>query len=172
MVGYIASHLVHNCEILTVEEIEIDCVKNSNTNNDCCYETHGCEYIPNIHAQSPFKSRPLRQVIVTPPPNKEPPLIGRQNGEFFDGAEFHWIRGRSSGMRAHSRPITMGGRATPCSGPDVLRGTMDEVSSHVSLDLPTARSPKRWFRLIFGSDDGRAYVPIQWLRCRGWSESA
>jgi hypothetical protein len=35
---------------------------------------------------------------------------------------------------------------------------MDEVSSHVRLDLPTtaARSPQRLFRLVFGSHDGRA----------------
>ena len=29
--------------------------------------------------------------------------------------------------------------------------TMDEVSSHVRLDLPTARPPKRLFHLVFGS---------------------
>jgi len=41
---------------------------------------------------------------------------------------------------------------------NVPRGTMDEVSSHVRLDLPTtaARSPQRLFRLVFGSHDGRA----------------
>ena len=33
---------------------------------------------------------------------------------------------------------------------------MDEVSSHVRLDLPTARSPQRLFRLVFGSHDGTA----------------
>jgi hypothetical protein len=41
---------------------------------------------------------------------------------------------------------------------NVPRGTMDEVSSHVCLDLPTtaARSPQRLFHLVFGSHDGRA----------------
>ena len=43
---------------------------------------------------------------------------------------------------------------------DVPRGTMDEVSSHVRLDLPTVRSPLRLFRLVFGSHDGTAYVSI------------
>ena len=38
---------------------------------------------------------------------------------------------------------------------DVPRGTMDEVSSHVRLDLPTARPPPRLFHLVFGSHDGR-----------------
>ena len=37
---------------------------------------------------------------------------------------------------------------------------MDEVSSHVRLDLPTARSPQRLFHLVFGPHDGTAYVPI------------
>jgi len=36
---------------------------------------------------------------------------------------------------------------------------MDEVSSHVRLDLPTARPPKRSFHLVFESHDGRADVP-------------
>jgi hypothetical protein len=35
---------------------------------------------------------------------------------------------------------------------------MDEVSSHVRLDLPTATPPKRSFHLVFESHDGRAYV--------------
>jgi hypothetical protein len=43
---------------------------------------------------------------------------------------------------------------------NVPRGTMDEVSSHVRLDLPTARSPQRLFHLVFGPHDGTAYVPI------------
>jgi hypothetical protein len=38
--------------------------------------------------------------------------------------------------------------------------TMDEVSSHVRLDLPTARPLKRSFHLVFESHDGRADVPI------------
>jgi hypothetical protein len=34
---------------------------------------------------------------------------------------------------------------------------MDEVSSHVRLDLPfTARPPQRLFHLVLGSHDGRA----------------
>jgi len=37
---------------------------------------------------------------------------------------------------------------------------MDEVSSRVCLDLPTARPPKRSFHLVFESHDGRACVPI------------
>src|SRR6266567_1952695 len=41
---------------------------------------------------------------------------------------------------------------------DVPRGTMDEVSSHVCLDLPflTARPPDRLFHLVLESHDGRA----------------
>jgi len=37
---------------------------------------------------------------------------------------------------------------------------MDEVSSRVRLDLPTARPPERSFHLVVESHDGRAYVPI------------
>ena len=33
---------------------------------------------------------------------------------------------------------------------------MDEVSSHVCLDLPTARPPNRSFHLVFESHDGPA----------------
>jgi hypothetical protein len=32
---------------------------------------------------------------------------------------------------------------------------MDEVSSHVRLDLPTARPPLRLFRLVLGYHDGK-----------------
>ena len=44
----------------------------------------------------------------------------------------------------------------------VPRGTMDEVSSHVCLDLPfaTVRPSLRLFHLVFESHDGRALVPI------------
>ena len=42
----------------------------------------------------------------------------------------------------------------------VPRGTIDEVSSHVCLDLPSARPPKRSFHLVLEPDDGRALVPI------------
>src|SRR6516162_11519592 len=43
---------------------------------------------------------------------------------------------------------------------NVPRGTMDEVSSYVRLDLPTtARPPIRLSHLVFESHDGRAYVP-------------
>ena len=42
----------------------------------------------------------------------------------------------------------------------VPRGTTDEVSSHVRLDLPAVRSPQRLFHFVFGSHDGTAYVPI------------
>ncbi|MBO0718584.1 MAG: hypothetical protein J2P55_14775 [Rhizobiales bacterium] len=34
------------------------------------------------------------------------------------------------------------------------------MSSHVCLDLPTARPPKRSFHLVFEPHDGTAYVPI------------
>jgi len=38
---------------------------------------------------------------------------------------------------------------------------MDEVSSHVRLDLPTmARPPKRLFHLVFESHDGTTDVSI------------
>jgi hypothetical protein len=46
---------------------------------------------------------------------------------------------------------------------DVPRGTMDEVSSHVRLDLPfrlTARPLHRLLLLILESHNGRAFVPI------------
>jgi hypothetical protein len=43
---------------------------------------------------------------------------------------------------------------------DVRRGTMDEVSSLIRLDLPLARPRERLFHLIFGSHVGRALVPI------------
>ena len=46
---------------------------------------------------------------------------------------------------------------------DVPRGTMDEVSSHVRLDLPfrlTARPLQRLFHLILESHNGRALAPI------------
>ena len=46
---------------------------------------------------------------------------------------------------------------------DVPRGTMDEVSSHVCLNLPfklTTRPRIRLFYLILESHDGRALVPI------------
>ena len=44
----------------------------------------------------------------------------------------------------------------------VPRGTMDEVSSHVGLDLPivTGKPRKRLFHLVLESHGGRAYVPI------------
>src|ERR1700740_19750 len=60
-------------------------------------------------------------------------------------------------------PITTGGNSSSTQRWNgVPRGTMDEVSSHVCLDLPTrsARPPERSFHLIFESYDGRAYVPI------------
>jgi hypothetical protein len=41
----------------------------------------------------------------------------------------------------------------------VPRGTTDEVSSHVCLDLPTARPSQRSFHLVFESHTGRALVP-------------
>jgi hypothetical protein len=43
------------------------------------------------------------------------------------------------------------------------RGTMDEVSSHVRLNLPfelTTRPPDRLFYLVLESHNGRALVPI------------
>ena len=42
----------------------------------------------------------------------------------------------------------------------VPRGTTDEVSSHVCLDLPTARPSQRSFHLVLESHDGRALAPI------------
>src|SRR5262249_48781895 len=46
---------------------------------------------------------------------------------------------------------------------NVPRGTMDEVSSQVRLNLPfklTTRPPLRLFHLVLESHDGRALVPI------------
>jgi len=50
---------------------------------------------------------------------------------------------------------------------------MDEVSSHVRLDLPTrsARPPKRSFHLVFESHDGRALVPIPKRSTSPWATS-
>ena len=45
----------------------------------------------------------------------------------------------------------------------IPRGTMDEVSSHVRLDLPfrlTARPLQRLLHLILESHNGRALAPI------------
>jgi hypothetical protein len=43
---------------------------------------------------------------------------------------------------------------------DVPRGMMDEVSSYVRLDPPSARPPQRLVRIVLESHDGRALVPI------------
>jgi hypothetical protein len=37
---------------------------------------------------------------------------------------------------------------------------MDEVSSHVRLDLPIGKAAVKIVPLVLESDDGRAYVPI------------
>src|SRR5436190_16130719 len=52
----------------------------------------------------------------------------------------------------------------------VPRGTMDEVSSHVRLDLSffTVRPRQRLFRLVFVSHDGRALVPIPKRSASSW----
>src|SRR6516164_11463307 len=69
--------------------------------------------------------------------------------------------GKQRRHESHSRPIAIGGKSSSTRRwTDVPCGTMDEVSSHVRLDLPTARPPNRLFHLVFGSHDGRALVPI------------
>src|SRR5262245_40746791 len=60
--------------------------------------------------------------------------------------------------RSGSNPIGGNSRSTP-QWNDVPRGTMDEVSSHVRLNLPfklTTRPPERLFYLVLESHDGRA----------------
>jgi hypothetical protein len=64
--------------------------------------------------------------------------------------------------RSESNPIGESSRSTQ-QWKDVPRGTMDEVSSHVCLNLPfklTARPPERLFYLVLESHGGRALVPI------------
>src|SRR6516164_5010875 len=64
--------------------------------------------------------------------------------------------------RSGSNPIGENSRSTQ-QWKDVPRGTMDEVSSHVCLNLPfklTTRPRIRLFCLILESHDGRALVPI------------
>ena len=66
------------------------------------------------------------------------------------------------GHRSGSNPVGENSRSTQ-QWKDVPRGTMDEVSSHVRLNLPfklTTRPPERLFYLILESHDGRALVPI------------
>src|ERR1044072_8181325 len=63
--------------------------------------------------------------------------------------------------REHSTRSEVGGNSSSTKRWNgVPRGTMDEVSSHVCLDLPPARPLKRSFHLVFESHDGTAYVPI------------
>ena len=81
---------------------------------------------------------------------------------WVDGTEFRWTReGRGSGMRTVTGSIAIGENSSSTQRwKDVPRGTMDEVSSYVRLDLPfslTARPPKRLFRLVLESHDGRCY---------------
>ena len=55
---------------------------------------------------------------------------------WVDGTEFRWTRRSCSGMRA-ARSQSIGGNASSTERwKDVPRGTMDEVSSFVRLDLP------------------------------------
>src|ERR1700747_2436108 len=60
--------------------------------------------------------------------------------------------------RSGSNPIGENSRSTQ-QWKDVPRGTMDEVSSHVCLNLPfklTTRPRERFFSLVLESHDGRA----------------
>src|SRR4029450_4324378 len=64
--------------------------------------------------------------------------------------------------RSGSNPIGENSSSTQ-QGKDGPRGTMDEVSSHVRLNLPfklTTRPPERLLHLVLESHDGRALVPI------------
>jgi hypothetical protein len=71
-------------------------------------------------------------------------------------------RDRDYESRSGSNPIGENSRSTQ-QWKDVPRGTMDEVSSHVRLNLPfklTTRPRLRLFYLVLESHDGRALVPI------------
>jgi hypothetical protein len=65
--------------------------------------------------------------------------------------------------RRSTRPNELGGNPSSTQWWNgVSRGTMDEVSSNVGLDLPivTGKPRKRLFHLVLESHGGRAYVPI------------
>ena len=67
----------------------------------------------------------------------------------------------SSINRSGSNPIGENSRSTQ-QWKDVPRGTMDEVSSHICLNLPfklTTRPRINLFYLVLESHDGRAVVP-------------
>ena len=80
---------------------------------------------------------------------------------WVDGTEFRWTR--ETWQPHESRPGSdpIGGNSSSTERwHDVPRGTMDEVSSYVRLDLPftlTARPTLRLFHLVFESHDGRAW---------------
>ena len=65
-------------------------------------------------------------------------------------------------LRLHEQPTQpnqLGGNPSSTTRwSDVPRGTTDEVSSHVCLDLPMARPPERSFHLVFESHDGPAHA--------------
>ncbi len=57
---------------------------------------------------------------------------------WVDGTEFRWTRESRSSMRTVTGSILIGGNSSSTERwNDVPRGTMDEVSSHVRLDLPS-----------------------------------
>jgi hypothetical protein len=88
---------------------------------------------------------------------------------WVDGTEFRGHEGlprQQHESRSGSNPIGEDSRSTQ-QWKDVPRGTMDEVSSHVRLNLPvqtefklTTRPRKRLFHLVLESHDGRALAPI------------
>ena len=84
---------------------------------------------------------------------------------WVDGTEFRWTRERARQQyenRTGSHAIGENASSTK-RWKDVPRGTMDEVSSFVRLDLPshlTVRPPNRLFRLVLESHNGTALAPI------------
>ena len=84
---------------------------------------------------------------------------------WVDGTEFRWTRGQTAAAARKLYRIKSNRRKLELhrAVDDVPRGTMDEVSSHVRLDLPfrlTARPLQRLLHLILESHNGRALAPI------------
>ena len=76
-----------------------------------------------------------------------------------DGTEFCWTREAAAVSTLRSNKVG-GNPSSTKRWYGVPRGTTDEVSSHVCLDLPTARPSQRSFHLVLESHDGRALAPI------------
>ena len=80
---------------------------------------------------------------------------------WVDGTEFRWTREKPQRHESRAGSNAIGEHSSSTERwKDVPRGTMDEVSSFVRLDLPlhlTVRPPNRLFRLVLESHDGRCY---------------